>query len=106
MKLIACGTALTALLIRACVGSASAEVIEIKIKDLAFAPPQVTALVGDTIKWVNGDFVVHTATARNGAWDVQIAPNASKSVVLKAAGAVDYYCKFHPQMTGKITITP
>jgi len=55
---------------------------------------------------VNGDFVAHTATARNGAWDVMIPANASKSVVLKAAGTVDYFCKFHPQMTGKITVSP
>lgn len=44
--------------------------------------------------------------ARNGAWDVQIPPKGSKSVVLKAAGAVGYFCKFHPQMTGKITVSP
>lgn len=106
MKRIVYGSALAALLIAACAGSACAAVIEIKIKDLAFAPPQVTAHVGDTIKWVNGDFVAHTATARNGAWDVMIPANASKSVVLKAAGTVDYFCKFHPQMTGKITVSP
>lgn len=53
----------------------------------------------------NGDFVAHTAMARNGAWDVQIPPKGSKSVVLKAAGAVGYFCKFHPQM-GKITVSP
>ena len=106
MNRIVCSGALAAMLIAACAGSACAAVIEIKIKDLAFAPVEVTAHVGDTIKWVNGDFVAHTATARNGAWDVQIAPKASKSLVLKAAGAVDYFCKFHPQMTGKITVSP
>lgn len=106
MKPIACGSALAALLAVALAGSARAEVIEIKIKDLDFTPRQVTAHVGDTVRWVNGDFVAHTATARSGAWDVQIAPNASKSLVFKATGTVDYYCKFHPQMTGKITITP
>lgn len=106
MKQVACGSALAALLAVAWAGSARADTIKIKIKDLAFAPLQVTAHVGDTVTWVNGDFVAHTATARNGAWDVQIAPNASKSMVLKAAGTVDYYCKFHPQMIGKIIVTP
>lgn len=85
-------------------GSARAEVIQIKIADLAFTPSQVTAHVGDTVEWVNGDFVAHTATARNGAWDVMIPPKSSKSVVLKARGTVDYYCRFHPQMIGKITV--
>ena len=60
-------------------GSARAEVIQIKIEKLAFTPPQVSAHVGDTIQWVNADFVAYTATARNGAWDVMIPPNATKS---------------------------
>ena len=38
------------------------------MEKLAFVPAQVSAHVGDTIEWVNADFVAHTATARNGAW--------------------------------------
>ena len=34
-----------------------------------------------------------------------ILPNAKKSVVLKAAGSIEYYCKFHPNMIGQITVT-
>jgi len=86
--------------------SARAEVIEIKIDKIAFAPAQVTARVGDTIEWINADIVAHTATARNKDWDVMLTPNARKSVVLKAAGTVEYYCKFHPNMTGQITVAP
>lgn len=85
-------------------GMAHAEVIQIRIENLAFAPQQISAHVGDTIEWLNADFIAHTATARNGAFDVTIAPNSSQSVVLKADGAVDYYCKFHPNMTGHITV--
>ena len=47
---------------------------------------------------------VTTATAPNGTWDVVIQPNMSGSVVLKADGNVDYYCRFHPNMIGQITI--
>jgi plastocyanin len=83
---------------------ARAEIIQVKIEKLAFMPSQVTARVGDTIEWVNADFVGHTATARDGAWDVMIAPSATASVVLKSGGTVDYYCRFHPNMTGQITI--
>jgi len=85
-------------------GSARAETIQVKIEKLAFSPPQVTAHVGDTIEWVNKDFVIHTATARNGSWDVMIPPATTASVVLRTDGTVDYYCKFHPNMTGQITI--
>jgi plastocyanin len=85
-------------------GSARAETIQVKIEKLAFMPSQVTAHVGDTIEWVNADFVAHTATARDGAWDVMMAPSATASVVLKAGGTADYYCRVHPNMTGRITI--
>jgi plastocyanin len=98
------GRILGALFLVFVAGSARAETIQIRIEKLVFAPPQVTAHVGDTIEWVNADFIAHTATARNDAWDILIPPNATKSVVLKADGTVDYYCKFHPNMTGQVTI--
>ena len=99
------GRTLGALLLVLAAGSARAEVIEIKVEKLVFAPAQVTAHVGDTIVWVNADFVAHTATARNGAWDVMMPPNTRKELVLKSAGTLDYYCKFHPNMIGKISVT-
>jgi plastocyanin len=84
--------------------SARAATIQVKIEKLAFTPSQISAHVGDTIEWVNADFIAHTATARDGAWDVVIAPSATASVVLKTDGTVAYYCRFHPNMTGQITI--
>jgi hypothetical protein len=56
------------------------------------------------ITWVNRDIVAHTATAR-GDWDVMIQANESASLVLTKAGIVEYYCRFHPNMKGRITIT-
>jgi len=102
-RLMAVAT-LGALALALLAGSARAEVVQVRIEKLAFAPPQVSAHVGDTIEWVNADFVAHTATARNGAWDVMIPANATKSVVLKADGTVDYYCKLHPNMTGSVSV--
>jgi plastocyanin len=95
---------LGALVLALLAGSARAEIVQVRIEKLAFAPPQVSAQVGDTIEWVNADFVAHTATARNGAWDVMIPANATRSVVLKADGTVDYYCKLHPNMTGSVSV--
>jgi len=85
-------------------GAARAEVIHIKIDKLAFAPAEITAHVGDTIEWANADFLAHTATARNGTFDVMIAAHGKASTVVKAAGTVDYYCKFHPNMVGKVVV--
>src|SRR6516162_9812705 len=88
-----------------CAGSARAAVIQIKIENLAFAPAQASAQVGDTIEWTNADFVAHTATARDGTFDIMLPPNATGTVVLKTAGTIDYYCRVHPNMTAQITVS-
>jgi plastocyanin len=86
------------------IAQARAETVRIDVKSLAFNPAQVTAHVGDTVEWVNGDFLAHTATAKNHDWDVQIPPNKTARLTLKKPGAVDYFCRFHPNMTGTITV--
>jgi plastocyanin len=84
---------------------AQAAVIQVTIDKLEFSPAETKATVGDTIVWVNKDFVAHTATVRGG-WDVTIAANNSASLVLKKAGIVEYYCRFHPNMKGRINVMP
>ena len=65
-----------------------------KMEKLTFVPPEITAHVGDTIEWVNSDFVAHTATARDGSWDALIPVSGKKTVVLKAEGTVDITANF------------
>jgi plastocyanin len=84
---------------------AQAETIRVTIDQLVFSPVQIKAKVGDTVEWINKDILAHTATV-NGDWDVMIAANASASLVLKKAGTLDYYCRFHPNMKGQIIVTP
>lgn len=98
------GRTLGALLLALAAGSARAEVIQVTIENLAFVPAEITAHAGDTIQWVNADIVIHTATARNGAFDVTIPVKGKASTVVKASGTVDYYCKFHPNMVGKVVV--
>jgi len=83
-----------------------AETLHVTMEQIAYAPAQLSASVGDTIQWDNKDIVTHSATARNGAWDLTIAPDGKNSVVLKSPGTVDYYCRFHPNMVGQITVKP
>jgi plastocyanin len=82
-----------------------AETIQVTIDKLVFSPVTVEAKVGDTIEWVNKDVFAHTATVKGG-WDVMIPPKKSGSLRLKAAGAVNYFCRFHPNMKGSITVAP
>ena len=86
--------------------TAQAETIQVTIDKLVFAPADLNAKVGDTIEWVNKDVLAHTATATNGDWNVVTGPTQSGRVVLKKAGAVDYFCKYHPNMKGRVVVTP
>jgi plastocyanin len=85
-------------------GSASVETIVVTMDNMAITPPESSANVGDTVQWINRDVFDHTATARNGDWDVTIPAKTTVTTVLKKAGAVDYYCRFHPNMTAIIRV--
>lgn len=84
---------------------ARAETIQVTIDKLVFSPADVKAKVGDTIEWVNKDVFAHTATVK-GDWDVMIPAKKNASFVLKKAGDVEYYCRFHPNMKGRISVAP
>jgi plastocyanin len=82
------------------------ETIRVTINQLKFDPAKISAHVGDTIEWASSDFVVHTATAKNKDWDVTIPAKGMGRVTLAHPGEVDYFCRFHPNMTGEITVAP
>jgi plastocyanin len=85
---------------------AHAATIQIVMQDLVFAPAEVSAKVGDTVEWVNKDVFAHTATARNGDFDVNLPPKKTVTSVLTKAGTVEYYCRFHPNMKAVLKIAP
>ncbi|MER9296514.1 cupredoxin family copper-binding protein [Mesorhizobium sp. M0621] len=84
---------------------ARAETIQVTIDKLVFSPATVEAKVGDTIEWVNKDVFAHTATVKGG-WEVMIPPKKSASLTLKAAESIDYFCRFHPNMKGRLVVAP
>ena len=85
---------------------AQAETIQVIIDKLVFAPVDVNAKVGDTVEWVNKDAFAHTATATNGDWNVTLAHKQTGQLVLKKPGTIDYFCKFHPNMKGRVFVAP
>jgi len=85
---------------------AQAATIQIVMQDLVFAPTEVSAKVGDSIKWVNKDVFAHTATARDGDFDVNLPPKKTVTSVLSKAGTIEYYCRYHPNMNAALKIAP
>ncbi len=86
--------------------SAHAATIQISMENMVIAPAEMSAKVGDTIEWVNKDILAHTATARNGDFDVVMPPKKTVTLVLKKPGSIDYYCRFHPNMKATLTVAP
>jgi plastocyanin len=85
-------------------GTARAQTQRIIIDKMAFSPTEVEAKIGDTIEWVNNDAFAHTATVKGG-FDIMLPPKKSGSAVMEKAGVIDFYCRFHPNMKGRITVT-
>ena len=71
----------------------------------SFSPAEVSAKVGDTIEWVNKDAFAHTATVKGG-WEVMIPPKKSAKPDIEDGGTVDYFCRFHPNMKGRLVVAP
>jgi len=86
--------------------SAGAATVQITMENLVISPAEASAKVGDTVEWINKDIFAHTATARNGDWDVTMPPKKTVTSALKKAGTVEYYCRFHPNMKATLVIAP
>lgn len=90
----------------ACGSVQAADIVTIRITDLAFTPSQVSAKVGDIVEWVNDDFIDHTATSNAGDWDIMVPAGKSARLPLTKAGEFGYFCRVHPDMTGAVTVPP
>ena len=60
---------------------------------------------GDVILWENRDMFRHSATAKNGAFNVDLAAGAKGKTVVRKAGAIAFVCKYHPGMRGVLKVT-
>jgi plastocyanin len=84
-------------------GAARAQTLRITIDKMAFLPAELEAKAGDMIEWINNDAFAHTATVKGGL-EIMLPPKKSGSLIVEKAGTVDYYCRFHPNMKGRIKV--
>ena len=77
----------------------------IEIKDLKFIPNEISVKPGDIVKWINHDFIPHTATANNKKWNSDlIGAEAKWQMTIGNETFEDYFCIYHPGMKGKVRI--
>jgi len=77
---------------------------EIVIEGIKFVPDRVEIAVGDTIKWTNRDLVPHTVTQGSDIESGTIDVNKQWEYVARKKGEIDYICRFHPGMVGKLVV--
>jgi plastocyanin len=86
--------------------STQAKTLTANIEGMAFGPPATEIHIGDVIEWFNRDFVTHTVTARDDAFDVVIPPGKKGRTTMKHAGQVAFFCRYHPTITGEVSVAP
>lgn len=101
-QLLLCGAA--AALAASTGAHADGRIVDVTIEKLAFVPAEIDVKVGDTIEWINTDHIAHTATVKGG-WEIMIPPGSTATKRVEAGDDTDYYCRFHPNMTGRIVLT-
>lgn len=79
-----------------------AKVFTLVLNDMVFGPAPTDLRVDDTIVWVNDDIFDHTATAKDGSFDVDVKSGARAQTKITKAGEIAFYCRYHPGMTGKL----
>lgn len=77
----------------------------IEMLNMRFGPIPTNIKAGDTIIWVNRDLVPHTATARDHSFDVVVPSRTSATTVVRRAGTIPFYCRYHPAMRGGLVVS-
>jgi plastocyanin len=84
--------------------TAAPQVYTITLQQMAFGAVPSGLRVGDSIEWVNNDIFLHSATAKDKSFDLELKPKAHVRMVLKKAGTIPFFCRYHPGMTGRLVV--
>jgi plastocyanin len=76
----------------------------VTIANMAYGALPPSLRTGDKITWVNKDLFQHTITAKDGSFDLDLPPNGQGVTVMSHAGTIDFYCRYHPGMSGRLSV--
>jgi plastocyanin len=72
----------------------------------AFVPNPLHAAVGNTVTWMNIDFVQHNIVLEDGTAVGNLAPGQSSAAIRLSTASTGYHCTIHPSMVGQIAPIP
>ena len=79
----------------------------VRVLDFDFQPGTLTVEAGSTVRFTNVGVAPHTVTATGGGFNSGIMnAGADWSWTFAAPGSFDYLCAVHPQMLGRVVVTP
>ena len=93
-----------ALLLTAPLAAAAPRTHVVVIDKMKFGPMPANVHAGDTIVWDNRDIFRHTATAKNGGFDIDLPAHSKGKTLVRKAGATQVICKYHPGMRGLLKV--
>lgn len=88
-------------LVAACAGP---ETRAVTIRELQYRPSDLVVAVGDTVVWRNQDIVAHTVTIEGREDADEVAAGREWRFTASATGTFEYYCRYHPTMTGRLLV--
>ena len=103
-SLFAPGSAAALLLLIAPPAAAAPRTHVVTMEKMKFGAVPSGVKVGDTILWVNKDMFRHTATAKDGSFNIDLPAGAKGKTVVRKAGAIASTCKYHPGMRAVLKV--
>jgi len=76
----------------------------IAIDKMKFGAMPAGLHAGDRVVWINKDMFRHTATAKDGSFNVDLPAGGKGRTVLQRPGTFAFTCKFHPGMRGVLKV--
>ena len=98
--------ALAVLLLSSPPAVAAPQTHTVVIERMKFGTMPAALRAGDRIVWINKDMFLHTATAKDGSFNVDLPPGAHVSSVVKRPGAILVFCRYHPGMRATMKVSP
>jgi plastocyanin len=86
---------------------AVAAATDVNIDNFAFTPKELTVKAGTAVVFRNRDDIPHVVVGANGEFHSKaLDTDDSFSFTFAKAGTYAYFCGLHPQMQGRIVVTP
>jgi plastocyanin len=79
---------------------------QVDMTDNLYTPIDLQIRVGQTVTWRNVDSKAHDVRSRVEDWAPLVAgPGDAVHIPFFKAGRYEYFCTYHPEMAGTITVT-